>query len=78
MKTPQDRTTSTLRFHSTQHFFVSALSAGGVPSDVRQRLVGHTDARTHAVYSAHEIESMRAAVAKLPGGVSLDDCEETA
>ena len=61
------RTTSTLSFHSTRHFFVSALSAGGVPSDVRQRLAGHTDARTHAVYSAHEIESMRAAVAKLPG-----------
>jgi integrase len=67
MKPPQDRTASTLSFHSTRHFFVSALLAGGVPSDVRQRLAGHTVARTHAVYSAHEIESMRATVAKLPG-----------
>ena len=60
------RTTSTLSFHSTRHFFVSALSAGGVPADVRQRLAGHTDAKTHAVYAAHEIESMRAAVKLLP------------
>jgi integrase len=66
------RTTSTLSFHSTRHFFVSALSASGVPADVRQRLAGHTDAKTHAVYAAHEIESMRAAVSKLPniGGAS--------
>ena len=61
------RTTNTLSFHSTRHFFVSALSAEGVPSDVRQRLAGHTDAKTHAIYATHEIESMRAAVAKLPG-----------
>jgi integrase len=60
------RTTTTLSFHSTRHFFVSALSASGVPADVRQRLAGHTDAKTHAVYAAHEIESMRAAVSKLP------------
>lgn len=67
MKPPQDRTVRTLSFHRTRHFFVSALSAGGVPSDVRQRLAGHNDARTYAVYSAHEIESMHAAVANLPG-----------
>lgn len=60
------RTTSTLSFHSTRHYFVSALSASGVPADVRQRLAGHTDARSHAVYAAHEIESMRNAVALLP------------
>jgi integrase len=67
------RTTNTLYFHSTRHFFVSALSAEGVPSDVRQRLAGHTDAKTHAVYAAHEIKSMRAAVDKLPNirGLSL-------
>ena len=49
------RTTSTLSFHSTRHFFVSALSAGGVPADVRQRLAGHTDVKMHAVYAAHEM-----------------------
>ena len=60
------RTTSTLSFHSTRHYFVSSLSASGVPADVRQRLAGHTDARSHAVYAAHEMESMRSAVALLP------------
>ena len=60
------RTTSTLTFHSTRHYFVSALSAGGVASDTRQRLAGHTDAKSHAVYSKHELESLRAAIATLP------------
>ena len=60
------RTTNTLSFHSTRHFFVSQLSASGVPADVRQRLAGHTDAKTHAKYAAHELESLYAAVEGLP------------
>jgi hypothetical protein len=37
-----------------------------VASDTRQRLAGHTDAKSHAVYSKHELESLRAAIATLP------------
>lgn len=66
----EGRTTSTLSFHSTRHFFVSSLAANGVPADVRQRLAGHSDARTHAVYASHEMESIRAAVAGLPSLLS--------
>ncbi len=60
------RTTSTLSFHSTRHFFVSELSAAGVPADIRQRLAGHADAKTHEGYARHELKSSRAAIAKLP------------
>ena len=60
------RTTSSLSFHSLRHSFVSALATAGVPAELRQKLSGHADARSHAVYSHHELETLRGAVAKLP------------
>ena len=62
----EGRTTSTLSFHSTRHFFVSSLSSEGVPAGVRKRLAGHSDSKTHAIYAKHELESVREAISKLP------------
>ena len=60
------RQTSSLSFHSLRHSFVSALANAGVAAEVRQKLSGHADDRTHAKYTHHEIENLRAAVALLP------------
>ena len=60
------RQTATLSFHCLRHSFVSALANAGVATDLRQRLAGHADAKSHARYTHHEIENMRAAMAKLP------------
>ena len=61
------RATTSLSFHSLRHSFVSALANAGVATDLRQRLAGHADARSHARYTHHEIEGMRAAIEMLPG-----------
>jgi integrase len=47
--------------------FISGLANAGVSPDVRQKLAGHADARVHAGYTHHEIETLRAAIGKLPG-----------
>lgn len=60
------RKTSSLSFHSLRHSFVSALANAGVAAELRQKLSGHADDRTHARYTHHELESLRLAVAKLP------------
>ena len=60
------RQTSSLSFHSLRHSFVSALANAGVASELRQKLSGHADDRSHATYTHHEIETFRAAVTKLP------------
>lgn len=64
--TGKGKTMSLLSFHSTRHFFVSSLSAGGVHADIRKRLAGHTDDASHAIYSQHELASARAAIETLP------------
>lgn len=61
------RQTSSLSFHSLRHAFVSALANAGVAAELRQKLSGHADERTHERYTHHEIETLRAAMAKLPG-----------
>jgi len=60
------RTTYSKGFHSLRHTFVSGLANAGVAADLRQKLAGHADAKVHAGYTHHEIETLRAAVAKLP------------
>jgi integrase len=63
------RNVSLLSFHSLRHSFTSALAAAGVPAEVRQKLTGHADAKSHAVYTHHEFETIRqalSAVARLP------------
>lgn len=65
-KAGKGRTTSSLSFHSLRHTFVSALANAGVPAELRQKLSGHADERSHATYTHHEMESLRGAVAMLP------------
>jgi integrase len=65
-KAGKGRTTSSLSFHSLRHTFVSALANAGVAAELRQKLSGHADERSHATYTHHELETLRGAVAKLP------------
>ena len=67
------RTRNSKSFHSLRHHFVSQLANLGVAPDVRQKLAGHSSAAVHGIYSHHELETLRAAVAKLPalGGASV-------
>lgn len=66
VKKDAGRSTSSLSFHSLRHSFVSALANAGVAPDLRQKLAGHSDAKSHARYTHHELDAMRAAVEKLP------------
>ena len=60
------RQTSSLSFHSLRHSFVSALANAGVSAEVRQKLSGHADDRTHAKYTHHEISKLQDAISLLP------------
>ncbi len=60
------RQTSSLSFHSLRHSFVSALANAGVSSEMRQKLSGHADDRSHAKYTHHEIAKLQDAIALLP------------
>ena len=53
-------------FHSLRHSFVSTLANAGIAPDVRQLLAGHSDERSHAVYTHTQIATLRAAVTKIP------------
>jgi integrase len=53
-------------FHSLRHTFVSDLANAGVAADLRQKLAGHADEKVHAGYTHHELETVRAAIDKLP------------
>ena len=55
-----------LSFHSLRHSFVSALANAGVAQELRQKLAGHSDERSHARSTHHELMPLQAAVAKLP------------
>ena len=60
------RQISSLSFHSLRHSFVSALANAGVSSELRQKLSGHADERSHANYTHHEITTLQNAISKLP------------
>jgi integrase len=60
------RARSSKGFHSLCHTFVSQLANSGVVSEIRQKLVGHTDSGVHKKYTHHELAVLRDAVAKLP------------
>ena len=63
---PAGRSVSRLSFHSLRHSFTSALAAAGIAPEIRQELVGHSDAGTHQKYTHHELETFRRAIAALP------------
>lgn len=60
------RSQSSLTFHSLRHSFNSALANAGISQELRQQLVGHSDAATNARYTHHEIEPLRKAVDTIP------------
>jgi integrase len=60
------RTLSNLSFHSLRHSFNSAMANAGIAQEIRQKLTGHTSAETNKIYTHHELEPFRAAVAAIP------------
>jgi integrase len=60
------RSQSSLSFHSLRHTFNAALANAGVAVEIRQKLTGHTSPEMNAVYTHHELEPLRAAVATIP------------
>ena len=60
------RTLSRRTFHALRHSFTSALANAGVAPELRMKLVGHTTEAVHRGYTHHELETLRAAIAKLP------------
>jgi integrase len=60
------RTLSNLSFHSLRHSFNSAMANAGIAQEIRQKLTGHTSAETNKIYTHHELEPLRAAVAAIP------------
>jgi integrase len=60
------RTLSSLSFHSLRHWFNSAMANAGISQEVRQKLTGHTSAETNKIYTHHDLEPLRAAIATIP------------
>lgn len=60
------RSQSSLSFHSLRHTFNAALANAGVPVEIRQKLTGHASPEMNAIYTHHELEPLRAAVALIP------------
>jgi integrase len=60
------RNVSRLSFHSLRHSFTSALANAGVPPELRQKLTGHADEKSHAVYSHHEFGVIAKALESIP------------
>jgi len=64
--TPAGRANRSLSFHSLRHSFNSAMANAGVSQEIRMKLTGHTSADMNKVYTHHELEPLRAAVALVP------------
>ena len=60
------RSFSLRSFHSLRHSFVSVLANSGVESELRRRLSGHASEEMHAVYTHHELETIRQAISAIP------------
>ena len=60
------RSQSSLSFHSLRHSFNSAMANAGVAPELRQKLTGHSSIDMNRVYTHHELEPLRAAVAAIP------------
>jgi integrase len=60
------RSFSLRSFHSLRHSFNSALANAGVPSELRRKLTGHASEEMNAVYTHHELETIRNAVTSIP------------
>lgn len=54
-------------FHALRHSFTSALANKNVAPELRMKLTGHKTEAVHRGYTHHELETLRKAVAKMPG-----------
>ena len=54
-------------FHALRHSFTSALANAGVAPELRMKLTGHETEAIHRVYTHHELQPLKDAMAKLPG-----------
>ena len=64
--TGEGHSQSSLSFHSLRHSFNSALANAGVAAEMRQELIGHSSLEMNKLYMHPNMESKRAAIAKLP------------
>jgi integrase len=64
------RSLSAYSFHSLRHTFNTVLMNQGVSQELRMKLSGHASEAMNSRYSHAEIETLRAAVGKLPGVAS--------
>jgi integrase len=53
-------------FHSLRHTSNSALAKANVSQELRMKIIGHQSQEVNMDYTHHEIETMRAAINKLP------------
>jgi integrase len=60
------RSVNSLSFHSFRHTLTSIMANAGVPVEVRQKFTGHASAEMNQHYTHTEIETLRAAVEKVP------------
>jgi integrase len=60
------RAVSKLSFHSLRHSCNSILANRGVAQEIRQKLTGHSSADVNKVYTHHELDPLRAAIALIP------------
>jgi integrase len=60
------RSVSGLSYHSLRHSFNTVLANSGVPQELRMKLTGHSSAEMNAVYSHHELATIRGALDHLP------------
>lgn len=61
----EGRTFNARTFHSLRHSFITRLQAAEVAPDLRMKLAGHSDERTHAGYTHTEVETLRKAIEKI-------------
>ncbi len=61
------RARNALTFHSLRHSFNSAMANAGVSQELRMLLTGHASGAMNKVYTHHEMQSLKAAVEKVPG-----------
>lgn len=65
-ETKSGRTLARFSAHSLRHGSISALANASVPAEVRRKISGHADDRSHDEYSHHEIKTLRDAVERIP------------
>lgn len=60
------RNTAARSYHSLRHTFTSWLATADVPEEVRMKMTGHTESKTHQKYTHQEIATLRAGVERIP------------